>query len=346
MSRRRTTAGLLAVVALTGCGGAPEAPVAPSPLPTTSTPAPAEPVRIAAGPTGQTAVLAHVYAGRLQEAGFDASVVDAGTGRADYLGALERGDVEVVADYSGNLYLHLRGRVPVGPATAAPTDTATPSPPPPETPEGGGLAEDLSELLGLGDERADDEDVLAGVQDVLPEALRTLEPAPAENTVAVVVTRATAEEHRLSDLEDLGPVCDELAVGTDLDFAGRSYGPEGLEEAYECVPARYVPFGDQDDLVDALLEDRVQAAALFTASPAIEDNALVVLADPLHNFVPQRVVPVAAEELPDGAVEVVNAVSAQIGTDDLVLMTRMTSARDPYTPAEAARYWLEGGDDT
>jgi osmoprotectant transport system substrate-binding protein len=29
-----------------------------------------------------------------------------------------------------------------------------------------------------------------------------------------------------------------------------------------------------------------------------------------------------------------------------VLMTRMTSARDPYTPEEAARYWLEGGDDT
>lgn len=341
MSRRGAAAGLLAVAALTGCGGgAPEQPPA-----TAASPA-AEPVRIAAGPTGQTAVLAHVYAGRLREAGFDASVVDAGTDRADYLGALERGEVEVAADYSGNLYLHLRGRAPVGPASAAPTGEATPTPTPSPDGEDGGLAEDLSELLGLGEERADDDDVLAGVQDVLPEGLRTLEPAPAENTVAVVVTRPTAVEHELTDLEDLGPVCDELALGTDLDFAGRSYGPEGLEDAYECVPGRFVPFGDQDDLVDALLEDRVQAAALFTASPAIEDNALVVLADPLNNFVPQRVVPVAAEDLPDAAADVVDGVSAQIGTEDLVLMTRMTSARDPYTPEEAARYWLEGGDDT
>ncbi|MFE7629636.1 glycine betaine ABC transporter substrate-binding protein [Kocuria sp. NPDC057446] len=345
MSRRRATAGLLAAAALTGCGG--EAPEPP--LPAATSPA-AEPVRIAAGPTGQTAVLAHVYAGRLREAGFDASVVDAGTDRADYLGALERGDVEVAADYSGNLYLYLRGRAPVEPATATATDGTTPTPTPTPTPspeaEDGGLAEDLSELLGLGEERADADDVLAGVRDVLPEGLQVLEPAPAENTVAVVVTRPTAVEHGLTDLEDLGPVCAELALGTDLDFAGRSYGPEGLEDAYECMPGRLVPFGEQADLVDALLEDRVQAAALFTASPAIEDNALVVLADPLNNFVPQRVLPVAAEDLPDGAADVVDALSAQIGTEDLVLMTRMTSARDPYTPEEAARYWLEGGDDT
>ncbi len=235
-----------------------------------------------------------------------------------------------------------KATAPVGSATPAPTGSPGAAP----TREDGGLAEDLSELLGLGEERADDDDVLSGVREVLPEGLRALEPAPAENTVAVVVTRATAVEHGLEDLEDLGPVCDELALGTDVDFAGRSSGPEGLADAYECVPGRFVPFDDQAELVDALLGDRVQAAALFTASPAIEDNALVVLADPLNNFVPQRVVPVGAEELPDAAVDVVEEVSAQIDTDDLVLMTRMTTARDPYTPEEAARYWLEGGDDT
>lgn len=342
MRRRRTTAGLLALTVLTGCAGTSGVPAPVSPA--AGSGVPAGPVRIAAGPTGQTAVLAHVYAGRLREAGFDATVVETGTERADYLAALERGDADLVADYSGNLYLHLRGRAPVGSATPAPTGAAGPGRTP--APEDGGLAEDLSELLGLGEERADDDDVLSGVRDVLPKGLRALEPAPAENTVAVVVTRATAVEHELEDLEDLGPVCDELAIGTDLDFGGRSYGPEGLEDAYECVPERFVPFGDQEELVDALLGDRVQAAALFTASPAIEDNALVVLADPLNNFVPQRVVPVGDEELPAAAVEVVDEVSAQIDTDDLVLMTRMTTARDPYTPEEAARYWLEGGDDT
>ncbi|MFW6188777.1 MAG: glycine betaine ABC transporter substrate-binding protein, partial [Actinomycetota bacterium] len=198
MSRRAAAAVLTVLAALTGCG-TPGDPPPPEAAPATS--AAAAPIRIAAGPTGQTAVLAHVYAGRLREAGFDASVVDAGTGRADYLGALEHGDVELVADYSGDLYLHLRGRAPVGPATAAPTASATPTPTP--APGDGGLAEDLSELLGLGEERADDDDVLAGVREVLPEGLRALEPAPAENTVAVVVTRPTAIEHGLGDLEDL-----------------------------------------------------------------------------------------------------------------------------------------------
>lgn len=345
MSRRRAACALLGLVPLAGCGGAPEAPATPSPVVSSAA---AQPVRIATGPTGQTAVLAHVYAGRLQEAGFDASVVDVGGERRDYLGALERGDVDLVADYSGNLYLHLRGREPVAPATPAPTDAATPSrtPTPTPEPEDGGLAEDLSELLGLGEERADDDDVLAGVREVLPGQLRLLEPAPAENTVAVVVTRATAVEHGLADLEDLGPVCEEIALGADPDFAERAYGLDGLADTYECVPGKVVPFAAADELVTALLEDRVQAAALFTASPAIEDNALVVLDDPLHNFVPQRVVPVGAEDLPDPAVDVVDEVSARIGTEDLVLMTRMTTARDPYTPEEAAGYWLAGEDDT
>ncbi|MFI7481775.1 glycine betaine ABC transporter substrate-binding protein [Kocuria sp. M1R5S2] len=341
MSRRAAAAALVVLVPLAGCGDG--SGTVPSPTVTSAAP---DTVRIATGPTGQTAVLAHVYAGRLQEAGVDATVVDAGTERADYLGALERGEVELVADYTGNLYLHLRGRAPVGPASDVPAEPGPTAPSPSPSPTDGGLAEDISELLGLGEERADDDDVLAGVRDVLPEQLQILQPAPAENTVAVVVTRPTAVEHSLSGLEDLGTVCEELALGTDLDFAGRSYGPEGLADAYECVPREIVPFRSQDELVTALLEDRVQAAALFTASPAIGDNALVVLDDPLHNFVPQRVVPVAAEDLPGTAAAVVEEVSAQIGTEDLVLMTRMTTAREPYPPERAARYWLEIEDDT
>jgi len=160
------------------------------------------------------------------------------------------------------------------------------------------------------------------------------------------VTRATAVEHSLDDLADLGPICAGIALGADPDFADRPYGTEGLAEAYGCVPEEVVPFGSSGELVTALLEDEVQAAALFTASPEIEDNALVVLGDPLNNFVPQRVVPVADEDLPEAAADVVDEVSAGIGTEDLVLMTRMTTARDPYRPEEAARYWLEGGDDT
>ncbi|GGG50896.1 glycine/betaine ABC transporter permease [Kocuria dechangensis] len=348
MSRPRAAAALLAAAAavLSGCGPADPPPAPETSAPTATAPATpsaaAGPVRIATGPTEQTAVLAHLYAGRLREAGFDASVVDTGTDRDAYLGALERGEVELVPDHSGNLYLHLRGLEPVGPATPAPTGTPAPTP----TPARGGLAEDLSELLGLGGEGADNDDVLAGVRDVLPEGLRILEPAPAENTVAVVVTRATAVEHSLEDLADLGPICAGIALGADPDFADRPYGIEGLAEAYECVPEDVVPFGSAEELVTALLEDEVQAAALFTASPEIEDNALVVLGDPLNNFVPQRVVPVADEDLPEAAADVVDEVSAGIGTEDLVLMTRMTTARDPYRPEEAARYWLEGGDDT
>ncbi|PLC12356.1 hypothetical protein AUQ48_09030 [Kocuria flava] len=222
--------------------------------------------------------------------------------------------------------------------TAAPgaTPSAAPTDPAPE----GGLAADLSELLGLGDARADDDDVLAGVREVLPEHLRVLAPAPAENRVAVVVTRPTAVELELSDLEDLAPECAQLVLGTDRAFVARPEGREGLEDAYGCTPERVVPHGSTEELVGALLADEVGAAALFTASPEIEDNALVVLGDPLDVFVPQQVVPVAARDLPDEAVRVVDEVSAAVDTEDLVLMTRMTTAQDPYTPEETAQYWL------
>ena len=348
MSRRAPLVALLTVLPLAACGtGAQEPPAVPAPVSSAPTdPAvSAEPIRIATGPTGQTAVLAHIYAGRLQGAGFDASVADAGGGRADYLAALQSGQVELAVDYSGNLYLHLRGRAPISQATDMPANGPAPVPTPTPTEAEDGLAQDLSDLLGLGDEGADNEDVLEGLREALPEHLRTLEPAPAENTVAVAVTQPVAVEFGLEDVEDLSRICQDIAIGTDLDFAGRSYGVEGLTEVYDCVPGEIAEIPARDELVTALLENRVQAATLFTATPAIEDNALVVLGDPLHNFVPQRVVPVAVEDLPAEAVEIVDEVSAGITTDDLVLMTRMTTAGDPYPPAEAARYWLEGDDD-
>ncbi|WP_281433857.1 glycine betaine ABC transporter substrate-binding protein [Kocuria flava] len=336
-SRGPRGAAALAVLALLAGCTAP-APQEPQPSPSGTA---AAPIRIATGPTDQTAVLAHVYAERLRSAGFEASVEDTGEDPAGHLAALERGEVRLAADYSGHLYLRLRSQqVPVPGATPTAAPDATPSAAPTDPAPEGGLAANLSELLGLGDARADDDDVLAGVREVLPGHLRVLAPAPAENRVAVVVTRPTAVELELSDLEDLAPECAQLVLGTDRAFVARPEGREGLADAYGCTPERVAPYGSTEELVGALLADEVGAAALFTASPEIEDNALVVLGDPLDVFVPQQVVPVAARDLPDEAVRVVDEVSAAVDTEDLVLMTRMTTAQDPYTPEETAQYWL------
>lgn len=336
--------GLVAALALTACGaGDPEVPAAPEPTAD-------GPVLVGAGPTEQTRTIANIWILQLQDAGLDAEIREVDGGREGYVRAVDEDLIDVYPDYTGDLYLELRGNPAEGPGTALDeTGGESPSasaPPRDDGVDGGddGLVDSLSAMLGQGSEQdgVTDEDVEDALRAELPEGVGILGAAPAENTRALAVTAATAARLPGSSIEDLAEVCPELSFGA-VDGADQApVTAAAIEDVYGCEPGEIIQYPTQQEVFQALLRDDVQVASILSADPAVQDNALSLLEDSRDALVPERVVPVADEELPAEARDAVNEVTGRIDTEALVLMTRMTDSETPYSPEEAARYWWDG----
>ncbi|KAA9393706.1 hypothetical protein FCK90_11030 [Kocuria coralli] len=310
--------------------------------PTPTQEATATSVVVGAGPTQQTQTVAHVWALALEDAGMTVEIRELDGGRAEYLTALEDGEIDLYPDYTGDLYLELRGNAPEGPGSSVDEDpsawpAATASPSPTETE--GNLVDSLANMLGQGQQGVTDEDVESALSEQLPESVQTLDAAPAENKRVLATTAATQARLSLNSIADLADHCGDLTFGAISGEDQASVTSTAIEETYDCAPGEIREFGSQSEVVQALLAGQIDVAAILSATPAIEENSLWVLEDNRHALVPERVIPVAASELSDQAVGEVNGISGQLDTDALVLLTRMTTSSTPYSPGEAAEYW-------
>lgn len=293
-------------------------------------------VTIATGVNDQTRVAAHMYAQSLQDQGITAQVVDAGTERGGLFDALESGKVDVVPDFTGDLYVH----VAENETRATPSATPTPDPSASEDP---GLVGSLGQLLGFSsDAGPSGDDVYGALPDAMPQGLKILNESPGENTDRFVVTPATAVELELDDLTTVAEHCPDMNVGMPDNYADTAQGVKGLNSYYDCVPKSAPEVPDYAERVDALLNDDVQAAVLPASAPVIEDDDLTVLADPNNLYRPEKLVPVITEDLTGDEMSVINGVTAEIRTQDLAMMTRLVTGQDPaMSPEETATFLRE-----
>jgi osmoprotectant transport system substrate-binding protein len=158
-----------------------------------------------------------------------------------------------------------------------------------------------------------------------------------------VVTAATAEEYGLTSITDLAEVCGELTLGAPAEFAERPYGLPGLKEKYGCEFKSFEPINDGGGAItlQALISDQIQVADIFTTTPSIEDNGLVVLEDPENNWLAQQVLPLVKEDrIDDAAAEALNRVSGMLTTEDLISLNRAVSGDRKQNPKDAAADWL------
>ncbi|MFJ6026008.1 ABC transporter substrate-binding protein [Pseudarthrobacter sp. NPDC092424] len=304
---RRTFSGLAAglglAMALSACGGSSD-PLSKSQAPTGGASGGATSLVVGSADFPESQILAEVYAGALNAAGITATTKPNIGSREVYIKAVQDGSVDVVPDYSGNLLLHVD--------------------------------------KGAKEESA--EDIAAALPEKLPEGLAVLAPSKAENKDAMVVTKATAEKYQLKSIEDLAKVCSEIVVGAPATFAERAYGLPGLKENYNCEPKKLEPFSDGGGPVTlkALLEDKVQVADIYTTTPSIADNDLVVLEDPKNNFIAQQVIPLYnTAKMTDKAKEALDNVSSILTTEDLINLNRAVSGSQKQGAKEAAEAWLK-----
>jgi osmoprotectant transport system substrate-binding protein len=177
---------------------------------------------------------------------------------------------------------------------------------------------------------------------VAADKLRVLDSAPAEDKDAYVVTRATADANGLTSIGDLTKI-EPFKLGANPQFGELGYGIPGLKSVYGVSDVTFVPIEDfgGPDTVKALVDDSVQVADIYTTSPALTAEDLVVLEDPESLISAQNVVPLLADSVySDELAQVLNDVSAQLTTDDLIALRERVEGSEKASASTAAKDWL------
>ena len=117
-----------------------------------------------------------------------------------------------------------------------------------------------------------------------------LEPAPAQNVNALVVTRETAQRYTLHDVSDLEGFAPRFVLGRPPECPTRPFCLVGLEQTYGLSFKEFVPLDAGGPLTRSALDHGViDVAVLFSTDPAIDE--VVELADdrglqPAENVTP------------------------------------------------------------
>jgi osmoprotectant transport system substrate-binding protein len=170
-----------------------------------------------------------------------------------------------------------------------------------------------------------------------------LDPSPAEDRNGVVVTAETAAALHLATLSDLARVSETMTFGGPPECPARPLCLLGLETTYGIHFETVVPLDEGGPLtVAALLSGDVDVGLLFTSDGAIRTNRFVLLEDDRHLQPAENITPVlrpeVLERFGDGVAKVLNAISAELTTEDLRAMN--ASVASGVTPAEVAATWL------
>ncbi|MBY0391044.1 MAG: ABC transporter substrate-binding protein [Mycobacterium pseudokansasii] len=260
---------------------------------------------VGSGDFPESEIVAEIYAQALQANGFDVGRRLGIGSRETYIPALKDHSIDLVPEYIGNLLLYFQ-----------PDSTVT--------------MLDAVELE---------------LYKRLPGDLSILTPSPASDTDTVTVTKATASNWNLTTIADLAAHSAEVKFAAPSVFQTRPAGLPGLRQKYglDIGPANFTTINDGGGAVTvrALVDGTVSAANVFSTSPAIRQNNLVVLADPEHNFLAGNIVPlVNSQKKSDRLKDVLDAVSAKLTTEGMAELNAAVSGNDGVDPDQAARKWL------
>lgn len=251
----------------------------------------------------ENVILADIYGQALAAEGFTVKYKLNIGARAVYIPALEKGEIDVIPEYSGSLLSFL----------------------------------DKSASASTSD------DVTAALTKALPSTLKALTPSTAADSDSLNVTPEYAKEHNLKSIADLKNVGSfTLAANPEFqtrpDGIPGLKSVYGLDKInFEAISDSGGPA-----TLKALLDNTVQVADIYSTTPSILANKLVTLEDPKNLFASQEVVPVVYKKSTSPKLEsTLNAVSAKLTTKDLLELNTQVSGDSKTDPATAAKNWLK-----
>ncbi|MEO8529048.1 MAG: ABC transporter substrate-binding protein, partial [Pseudolysinimonas sp.] len=200
----------------------------------------------------ESELLAQIYGQVLAAKGYDVTYEKGIGSRETFIAALQDGSIDLIPDYSGNALVY-----------ADPAAKAT-SP--------------------------------ADVEAALPAALESrglavTAAAPGEDSDALVVTSEYAAANHLTSIGDLTPLASNITLGANTEFEPRWRA--GLNNTYGFGNWAFKAiddYGGPGTLAD-LLAGNIQVADIYTTTPSIAANKLVVLNDDKNLFAAQNIIP-------------------------------------------------------
>ena len=260
---------------------------------------------VGSGDFPESEIVAEIYAQVLQANGFDVGRRMGIGSRETYIPALKDHSVDLVPEYIGNLLLYFE-----------PNSKAT-----------------LLDAVEL------------ELYQRLPGDLSILTASPASDTDTVTVTGATAARWNLKTIADLAAHSAEVQFAAPSAFQARPSGLPGLRQKYglDISAGNFMTINDGGGSVTvrALVEGKVTAANIFSTSPSILQDHLVVLQDPEHNFLAGNIVPlVNSQKKSDRLKDVLDAVSAKLTTEGVAELNAAVSGNGGVDPDQAARKWV------
>ena len=206
-------------------------------------------------------IMTQLYKLLLEKAGFKTDVKKLGA-RDIYLGPLEKGDVQISADYLSSMTEALNRK--------ANGDNAAPVASPDQ-------AKTLEELKKLGQKYG----------------ITALEPAGAEDANAYAVTKQYAQQNHLTTLSDLGKLGKPVALAANSDCPDRADCAKGLASVYGIKLSKVEPLGfDSPDTKNALKKGEVQVGQVATSDGSLDGLGLVILQDDKNWQNAENLVPV------------------------------------------------------
>jgi osmoprotectant transport system substrate-binding protein len=296
---------VVASVALAGCSSS-SSSLSGTSTSNSSTSSAKTAITVGSANFSENVILADIYGQALAQNGYTVSYKLNIGARAAYIPALEKGEVNLIPEYSGSILSFLNDK-----ATASSSA-----------------------------------DVKAALDKALPTGLTALEPSTAADSDSLNVTAAFAKKNNLTSIADLANVKDfTIAANPEFNTRPDGikglesvYGLKNLD--FKAINDSGGPA-----TLKALLDDNVQVADIYSTTPSILANKLVTLTDPKSLFASQEVVPiVSTSKVNDKLTEVLNKVSAALTTEDLLSLNTEVSGDAKTDPAVAAKAWLDKAD--
>jgi len=169
-----------------------------------------------------------------------------------------------------------------------------------------------------------------------------LDPAPMNNTQALVMTQQKAKDFNITTISDMVNQASQLTLIGPPEFEVREDGLPGLKKVYgdfqfeEFIPA------DPGLRYQALSEDQADVAVAFGTDGEISALNLVVLEDNQNFFPPYQVAPVVRQEILDkhpGIREALNQLAPKL-TDETMRRLNYEVSGKKREPAEVAQEFL------
>jgi osmoprotectant transport system substrate-binding protein len=263
------------------------------------------PIRVASFDFPESVILAEIYAGALEGAGYPVERVLALGSRELVEPALEQGKVDLVPEYAGSALRFLGG-------TASADQAAT-----------------VGRLRAAYARRG----------------VAVLGPAPAQDSNAFAVTDAFASRHGVRTLSDLRRIAGDLVLGGPPECPERPLCLLGLRQVYGLNFKEFRPVESRDLTAAQLQGGELDVGMLQTTDGHLSSGAFVLLDDDRRMQPAENVTPVVRRPVlrTFGAplAERIDLVSSRLNTASLTEMNRRVQlTQEP--PATVAADWLDG----